>query len=339
MSNVTSGPTYISLYSSPSQQQHPDAVSSTSDSRRSSGIVRSRFEPFPSDPVHSVSSIADRQSAENIPRQRFRLSKPNLSYVSMITLAIRESPTRSLTLQEIYDYMINRWPAFVGEYQGWKNSVRHNLSLNECFKKLDKQAGKGGKGHPWAITPGYEDMFDPKNDNGSGCCWKRRPRGFRSKLMKQSNQPSSGYSCCTQSISGNISPPGGQSSNSASGQFSSSGQAGGSFSEPFSPPFPPPPMFSYPPTTASQAGLNCQTLAGQLGHDHHIWHEHASVAGYSWNGNYPFYSPSVPCSAANCTSFNCPTITNYNLSQPENREPNWPPALLDVQKSELSQHE
>ena len=44
--------------------------------------------------------------------------------------------------------------------QGWKNSVRHNLSLNECFIKLPKALGRPGKGHYWTIDPAQEFMFE-----------------------------------------------------------------------------------------------------------------------------------------------------------------------------------
>ena len=48
--------------------------------------------------------------------------------------------------------------------QGWKNSVRHNLSLNECFIKLPKALGRPGKGHYWTVDPSQEYMFE---DGGS----------------------------------------------------------------------------------------------------------------------------------------------------------------------------
>ena len=68
------------------------------------------------------------------------------------------------------------------KFQGWKNSVRHNLSLNECFIKLPKALGRPGKGHYWTIDPASEYMFE----EGS---FRRRPRGFRRKALKNYGGP------------------------------------------------------------------------------------------------------------------------------------------------------
>ncbi|XP_010193242.1 PREDICTED: forkhead box protein F1-like, partial [Mesitornis unicolor] len=73
-------------------------------------------------------------------------------------------------------FLQSRFPFFRGSYQGWKNSVRHNLSLNECFIKLPKGLGRPGKGHYWTIDPASEFMFE----EGS---FRRRPRGFRRKCQ------------------------------------------------------------------------------------------------------------------------------------------------------------
>ncbi|XP_061832336.1 forkhead box protein F2 [Nerophis lumbriciformis] len=105
-----------------------------------------------------------------------RPEKPPYSYIALIVMAIQSSPIKRLTLSEIYQFLQARFPFFRGSYQGWKNSVRHNLSLNECFIKLPKGLGRPGKGHYWTIDPGSEFMFE----EGS---FRRRPRGFRRKCQ------------------------------------------------------------------------------------------------------------------------------------------------------------
>ncbi|KAJ8401492.1 hypothetical protein AAFF_G00384110 [Aldrovandia affinis] len=105
-----------------------------------------------------------------------RPEKPPYSYIALIVMAIQSSPTKRLTLSEIYQFLQARFQFFRGSYQGWKNSVRHNLSLNECFIKLPKGLGRPGKGHYWTIDPGSEFMFE----EGS---FRRRPRGFRRKCQ------------------------------------------------------------------------------------------------------------------------------------------------------------
>lgn len=110
-----------------------------------------------------------------------RQEKPPYSYIALIVMAIQHSPTKRLTLSEIYTFLQQRFPFFRGTYQGWKNSVRHNLSLNECFIKLPKGLGRPGKGHYWTIDPASEYMFE----EGS---FRRRPRGFRRKCQAMKPQ-------------------------------------------------------------------------------------------------------------------------------------------------------
>ncbi|OXA63720.1 Forkhead box protein F1 [Folsomia candida] len=105
-----------------------------------------------------------------------RQEKPPYSYIALIVMAIKSSPTKRLTLSEIYQFLQHRFSFFRGQYQGWKNSVRHNLSLNECFIKLPKGLGRPGKGHYWTLDPSSEHMFE----EGS---FRRRPRGFRRKCQ------------------------------------------------------------------------------------------------------------------------------------------------------------
>lgn len=55
-------------------------------------------------------------------------------------------------------FFSNHFPYFKTAPNGWKNSVRHNLSLNKCFEKIEKPPGPGGcgaqrKGCLWAMNP------------------------------------------------------------------------------------------------------------------------------------------------------------------------------------------
>lgn len=65
-----------------------------------------------------------------------RHNKPPYSYITLIAMAIRDSANQRLTLSEINDYLMKKFEFFRGNYTGWRNSIRHNLSLNECFIKV-----------------------------------------------------------------------------------------------------------------------------------------------------------------------------------------------------------
>lgn len=68
--------------------------------------------------------------------------KPPLSFACMIFMAVESSPTKTLPVKDIYDWVMWKFPYYRNAPPGWKNSVRHNLSLNKCFKKVDRSWGK-----------------------------------------------------------------------------------------------------------------------------------------------------------------------------------------------------
>lgn len=53
---------------------------------------------------------------------------------------------------------------------GWKNSVRHNLSLNKCFEKVEnKMSGSSRKGCLWALNLARIDKMEEEMQK-----WKRK---------------------------------------------------------------------------------------------------------------------------------------------------------------------
>jgi forkhead box protein Q len=63
------------------------------------------------------------------------------------------STEKRLTLTEINDYLVKHYAFFRGSYQGWKNSVRHNLSFNKCFVKILRDPARPwGKDNYWTVS-------------------------------------------------------------------------------------------------------------------------------------------------------------------------------------------
>uniref|UniRef100_A0A8C8U810 Forkhead box protein N3 n=1 Tax=Peromyscus maniculatus bairdii TaxID=230844 RepID=A0A8C8U810_PERMB len=114
---------------------------------RSVSPVQDLDDDTPPSPAHSDLPYDARQNPN---------CKPPYSFSCLIFMAIEDSPTKRLPVKDIYNWILEHFPYFANAPTGWKNSVRHNLSLNKCFKKVDKERSQSiGKGSLWCIDPEY----------------------------------------------------------------------------------------------------------------------------------------------------------------------------------------
>jgi len=113
------------------------------------------------------------KSSKNNPK------KPPKPYLEIIADAILTSEVKMMQLHEIYHLMEKKFPYFAKNInKSWRNSVRHNLSLNECFVKAGR--GSNGKGNYWKIHPLCEKEFIRGNF---------RRKSFKQLIRAGSNNP------------------------------------------------------------------------------------------------------------------------------------------------------
>uniref|UniRef100_A0A8C1LXD0 Forkhead box O3b n=1 Tax=Cyprinus carpio TaxID=7962 RepID=A0A8C1LXD0_CYPCA len=161
--------------------------------------------PLSSQPTSATTAIpgaSGESSQQQTPRKSSsrRNAWGNLSYADLITKAIESTPDKRLTLSQIYDWMVRSVPYFKDKGDsnssaGWKNSIRHNLSLHSRFIRVQNEGT--GKSSWWMINPeGGRGGKAPRRravsmDNGNKYTKTARGRAAKKKAALQAAQEGS----------------------------------------------------------------------------------------------------------------------------------------------------
>eukprot|EP01135_Chromosphaera_perkinsii_P003618 Nk52_evm27s249 gene=Nk52_evmTU27s249 len=117
--------------------------------------------------INDISNLLYSHSNET-PGSTTSSGKPPYSYAVLIVHAINSTPEKQMTLSEIYDWVLEHFPYYKDIGSGWKNSIRHNLSLNKTFVRVPRSKEKPGKGAYWKVVPLPEsDNPDAENHTSS----------------------------------------------------------------------------------------------------------------------------------------------------------------------------
>ncbi|KAI6241239.1 Daf-16-1 protein 2 [Aphelenchoides fujianensis] len=112
------------------------------------------------------------------------------SYAELIVRALEGAPEGRLRLNEIYEWFSANVPFFAERSTseasaGWKNSIRHNLSLHSRFMRVQNEGA--GKSSWWVINPDAKPGRNPRRraatmDQSTKAAIEKKRRGARKRL-------------------------------------------------------------------------------------------------------------------------------------------------------------
>lgn len=144
------------------QRHHQQTISQSRQHQPRSAHSTNTFTPHQQHPpvlppAPSKTNPHNLAHAQVAVEHKLDTMKPAHSYIGLIGMCILSSPEKRMVLSDIYQFILDNYPYYRNRGSGWRNSVRHNLSLNECFQKSGRAAN--GKGHYWTIHPANMEDF------------------------------------------------------------------------------------------------------------------------------------------------------------------------------------
>ncbi|KAK6176214.1 hypothetical protein SNE40_014539 [Patella caerulea] len=104
-------------------------------------------------PVEKLNPPAERRDYKNNSS-----IKPTHSYATLISMAINETKEKKINISSIYKWITDKYSYYKMADSHWKNSIRHNLSLNKRFEKIPREQNESNKGGYWRIKPEFNDV-------------------------------------------------------------------------------------------------------------------------------------------------------------------------------------
>lgn len=107
--------------------------------------LHQRGNLLPLQPLPKLTSLSQLESSTTMQPHPPATSKPPYSFSSLIFMAIEDSPDNRLPVKDIYEWIVKNFPYYRTASGGWRNSVRHNLSLSKSFRRIQRDKSQVGK--------------------------------------------------------------------------------------------------------------------------------------------------------------------------------------------------
>eukprot|EP00040_Diaphanoeca_grandis_P031344 m.187411 g.187411 ORF g.187411 m.187411 type:complete len:367 (-) comp32305_c0_seq1:567-1667(-) len=112
-------------------------------------------------------------------------TRPPFAYSFLIYEAMKALNKDKVTLMEVYVEIANKYAYYRARNTetGWKNSIRHNLTVHDCFVKVNRNKDKGenGKGGFWTVD---EALAQEEVDFGTRGSERQERQKKKRKLAK-----------------------------------------------------------------------------------------------------------------------------------------------------------